>query len=156
MIFGGNFPNTHHPFLENWHLQLQLRPLQLAMESWNENIIHVIESIFPPCILPSSYTCIEWLLNWNDSTILLVGGWTTQFEKYYCNQIGSFPQVGVNKYLKPPPRLYTTNQTMADLYTFFYSKSCLEAHPCWNPAPNVRCASDPEAKRNKDQSMLNT
>ena len=33
----------------------------------------------------------------------LVGGWTNPSEKY-ARQIGSFPQVAVKKYLKPPPR----------------------------------------------------
>ena len=36
---------------------------------------------------------------------ILIGGFNPS-EKYYSSQIGSFPQMGVNKkkYLKPPPR----------------------------------------------------
>ena len=39
---------------------------------------------------------------------LLVGGWTSPFEKYYCSQIGRsspFKKGENKKYLKPPPRL---------------------------------------------------
>ena len=108
------------------------------------------------------------LKNWDDppsagrqwisgDTVDLGGGWTNPLEKYYCSQIGSFPQGWTSKILETTTEIWRENQLRLvidpNIYKVLYIQTVVVLGSEASTVPSSSLALKQWLKDNEDEYL---